>query len=149
MIRSRTSDGHSMRNRRIIVTVSGTAGLATAIFVGAWLWDFCGLGGFVEGKSILASLQGPEVEHRHQHLRTPDIFVTDREAGPVIVVATHDPRFPYAWIAATVPSCDGKLCIVDGNASIDITCNDLGRLTTLVAIAPPVLRLLKESCRVG
>jgi len=118
-----------------------------AILLAVWLWGFFGPGGFVEGKSIFASLQGLEVQHRHQHLRSPDIFGTYRDTGPVIVVATHDPRFPYAWIAANVPSCDDELCMVGGDASIDITCNDVSQLATRVAIAPPILRMLKTSCR--
>lgn len=138
-----------MRNRTVVVTGLAAAVSAVVIFFGAWIWAFIGPGGFIEGKSIFANLQGLEVQHRLQHLRTPDLFGTYRDTGPVIVVATHDPRFPYAWIAATVPSCDGQLCMVGGDASIDITCNDLSRLTTRVALAPPVLRLLKNSCRGG
>ncbi len=83
-----------MRNRTVVVTGLAAAASAVVIFFGAWIWAFIGPSGFIEGKSIFASLQGLEVQHRQQHLRTPDLFGTYYDTGPVIVVATHDPRFP-------------------------------------------------------
>ncbi len=149
MMPPRSPGEYAVRNRHVVLTGLVAAVSTAVIFFGAWLWAFIGPGGFIEGKSILASLQGLEVQHRQQQIRTPDLFGTYHDTGPVIVLATRDHRFPYAWIAATVPSCDGQLCMVSGYASIDITCNDLSRLTTRVALAPPVLRLLKNSCRGG
>jgi hypothetical protein len=133
----------------IALTVAGLAAFVAIIAFAVWLWGFLG---FMEGKAIFSTLQGLEFRHRTEHLPTPQVFGTYPKAGPVVVVSTFDKRFPYAWIAATIPSCDDELCMVDGDARLDIKCSDVSQLESQmkisrITLAQPIRALLRNACR--
>jgi len=131
-----------------LVAIGVTASIVIMVLT-IWSWRFFGPGGFIEGKAIFSQLQNLEVGHRHDRLHTPQVFATYDTVGPVVVVATLDRDFPYAWIAATIPFCDNELCMVGGGAHLDINCSDIAQLETQIRIAPPVLGMLRGSCRPG
>jgi hypothetical protein len=109
-------------------------------------YHFFGSGGPISGKAVLAALQGLEVKHRHEQLATPAVFISRGDTGPVIVIATADVKFPYAWQAATIPSCDGQLCIVADPGTLDIKCEEVSNLSKAVTIVPPVMTFLLTVC---
>ena len=98
------------------------------------------------GKAIFANLQGLELKYRNENLKTPEIFGTFPNTGPVVVVATFDKSNPHAWIAATIPSCDGQLCMVGGDANINIGCKDAATLESQMKLAPPVKIKFNTAC---
>ena len=130
--------------RRIALSLLAVAGFAAAVSFAVWLWGFWGS---LKGKATFAALQGLELAYRHEHLPTPQVFGRYTKTGPVIVISTFDKRFPYAWIAATISSCDGELCMVGGDARLDLNCSDVARLETQIILAQPVKVLLRNACR--
>jgi hypothetical protein len=134
----------------IALTFMGLVAFIVILALSVWLWGFLG---FMEGKAIFSTLQGLEFKHRDERLQTPQIFGTYPKAGPVVVVSTFDKHFPYAWIAATIPSCaDDELCMVGGDARIDIKCSDEVQLETQIRnssfhLAQPIQALLRNACR--
>ena len=126
--------------------LGGTAFAAALWVVAVWAYHFFGSGGPTSGKAVLAALQSLEVEHRHEQLLTPAVFTTRADTGPVIVIATTDVMFPYAWLAATIPSCDGQLCIVCVPNTLDIKCGEVAKQSKTVAIAAPVMAYLRTAC---
>jgi hypothetical protein len=118
-----------------VVMFGATAALIAVL--ASWLAAFFGPTGFADGKSILAHLQGLELQHRHEKVPTPGIFAAYADTGPILVVATLDPSFPYAWMAANAPSCGEYPCMVAGDARIEIGCDELKRIVPRMRTSVP------------
>lgn len=132
--------------RRVALGALGLVATVAILRAAVWLWLFFGPGGFLDGKAILAELQGLEFRHRSEILSTPQVFATSHKTGPILVVATSDRDYPYAWIAVTIGQCGEELCMVGGDAHLDIKCSDVDRLGAQINIAPPLATLLQKSC---
>src|SRR5271165_5436176 len=93
---------------------------------GALLWgghNFFVLHGEVGEKSIYADLQGLESSRRTSALKSPTVVYESTE-GPLLGIPTDDPRFPNAWIAATMVKPDGSVyAVLPRSAQLRLSCD--------------------------
>jgi hypothetical protein len=128
--------------------------VAAVVVAGAILWtaySLLVLHGEVGDKPIYADLQGLELSRRSSSLNAPTV-VFDSPKHPILGIPTDDPRFPNAWIAATVAKPDGSVyAVLPRSAHLRLQCDQVSVLVEEVnkraQMASEVRKYLNAICQ--